>query len=101
MNKCDDVQERLDAYIGNDIDDSERIEIQIHLDECQNCTGVLRQLTRLSEVLQTWKGIEPSASMYEALKTRLKETESSASARSRILTPKLSDTLMLLSHEHA
>jgi len=86
MKKCEDVQERLEAYISNDIDDSKRIEIQIHLDECQSCSGVLRQLTRLSEVLQTWKGIEPSPRMYETLKTRLKKTESSASAWSRVFT---------------
>ncbi len=86
MKKCEDVQERLEAYISNDIDDSKRIEIQIHLDECQSCSGVLRQLTRLSEVLQAWKGIEPSPGMYETLKTRLKETESSASAWSRVFT---------------
>ncbi len=86
MKKCEDVQERLEAYISNDIDDSKRIEIKIHLDECQSCSGVLRQLTRLSEVLQTWKGIEPSPRMYETLKTRLRKTESSASAWSTVFT---------------
>ncbi|MFC1765949.1 zf-HC2 domain-containing protein [Planctomycetota bacterium] len=86
MKKCEDLQERLEAYISNDIDDSKRIEIQIHLDECQSCSGVLRQLTRLSEMLQTWKGIEPSPRIYETLKARLKRTESSASAWSRVFT---------------
>ncbi|UCC99939.1 MAG: zf-HC2 domain-containing protein [Phycisphaerales bacterium] len=84
MKECEDIQDRLEAYISNDIDDSERIEIQTHLDECQSCSGVLRQLTRLSEVLQTWKGIEPSPGMYETLKARLTETESSPSAWSRV-----------------
>ena len=80
MKKCEDVQKRLEAYVSNDIDNSERIEIQMHLAECQSCSGVLRQLTRLSEVLQTWKGIEPSPRIYETLKTRLRQTQSSASA---------------------
>ena len=86
MKKCEDIQERLEAYISNDINDSERIGIQIHLDECQNCSRVLRQLTRLSEVLQTWKEIEPSPRIYETLKTRLRKTESSASAWSGVFT---------------
>ena len=57
---CEDIQKELEAFLGNEIDEPKRNEIQSHLDKCQNCSEVLRQLTRLSEVLQTWKGIEPS-----------------------------------------
>jgi len=77
MMRCEDIQKELEAFLSNDFDDPKRSEIQSHLDECQNCSGVLRQLTRLSEVLQTWKGIEPSPMMYEKLKTRIKAAESS------------------------
>ena len=58
MIRCEDIQEELEAFIGNEIDKSRRNEIQNHLDKCQNCSGILRQLTSLSEVLQTWKEIE-------------------------------------------
>jgi len=70
--RCEDIQKELEAFLSSDMDDSKRREIQSHLDECQNCAQVLRQLTRLSEVLQTWKEIEPSSTMYEKLKTRMK-----------------------------
>ena len=60
MISCEDIQKELEAFLGNEIDEPKRSEIQSHLDKCQNCLEVLRQLTRLSEVLQTWKGIEPS-----------------------------------------
>jgi hypothetical protein len=75
--KCEDIQEELEAFLSNEIDKSKRSEIQSHLDKCQNCSGVLRQQTRLSEALQTWKGIEPSPLMYEKLKIRIKAPESS------------------------
>jgi len=76
MKKCEDIQKELDAFLSDDTDDLKRSEIQIHLDECQNCSRALRQLKRLSEVLQTWKGIEPSPLMYEKLKTRMRAHES-------------------------
>lgn len=77
MMRCEDIQEELEAFLSNEIDKPKRSEIQSHLDKCQNCSGVLRQLTRLSEALQTWKGIEPSPLMYEKLKIKMKASESS------------------------
>lgn len=74
--KCENIQKELEAYISCNIDESKRNEIQVHLDECQNCSRALRQLTRLSEVLQTWQGPEPSLMMYERLKKRIKAYES-------------------------
>lgn len=70
--RCEDIQKELEAFLSNDIDDPKRSKIQSHLDECPNCSRDLRQLTRLSEVLQTWKGIEPSPMMVEKLRTRMK-----------------------------
>jgi len=56
MKKCEDVQERLDEYISNDISDSERIEIQNHLDECPRCAAEVRQWTRLvATAAMTWE----------------------------------------------
>jgi hypothetical protein len=77
MMRCEDIQEELEAFLGSETDEPKRSEIQSHLDKCQNCSGVLRQLTRLSEALQAWKGIEPSPLMYEKLKFRMKAPESS------------------------
>lgn len=70
--RCEDVRKELEAFFSNDIDDLKKSEIQGHLDVCQNCSRVLRQLSGLSEVLQTWQGIEPSPMMYERLKRRMK-----------------------------
>jgi len=77
MMRCEDIQGELEAFLSDEVDEPKRSEIQRHLDKCQNCSVVLRQLTSLSKVLQTWKEIEPSPMMYEKLKTRMKANKSS------------------------
>ncbi len=83
MSKCEDIQKELHAYLSNEIDESPKNQIHDHLKDCQNCSQALQQLTRLSEVLQSWQGLEPSTLMYEKLKTRMK---TSRSFRARIFT---------------
>jgi hypothetical protein len=74
--KCEDIQKELKAFLDNEIDDQKKAEIQEHLDGCPNCTKDLEQLKKLSEVLHTWKGIEPSPLLYEKLKSRVESKES-------------------------
>ncbi len=75
MNKCDDIQKELDAYLCDDIDELTKAEIEDHLEECSHCALVLRKHKRISEVLQTWEEIEPSPFMYEQLMSRLRTTK--------------------------
>ncbi len=74
--RCEDVQKELEAFISNDIDEQQKTVLQEHLDQCPHCTQALQQLTKLSEVLQTWKGLEPPPFMYDKLKSRIKDSES-------------------------
>ncbi|UCC39634.1 MAG: zf-HC2 domain-containing protein [Candidatus Aminicenantes bacterium] len=74
--KCKDIQKRLKAFISDDMDEKRRNEIQKHLDSCLNCSRYLQQLTKLSEVVQTWKGMEPYPHLWEKVKSRIKEDES-------------------------
>jgi hypothetical protein len=83
MSKCEDIQQELHAYLSNEIDGSQKSQIHDHLKDCQNCSQALQQLTRLSKVLQSWQGLEPSTLMYEKFKTRMK---TSGSFRARIFT---------------
>ncbi len=76
MSKCEDVQKELEAFLSNEIDEPQKSQIHNHLKDCRNCSQALRQLTGLSEVLQSWEGLEPSPLMYEKLKTRIKTYES-------------------------
>ena len=74
--RCEDVQKELDAFLTDDIDELKKTEIQSHLDECSDCSRVLREQVGLSEVLRSWQGIEPSPMMYEKLKKRIGAYES-------------------------
>ncbi len=70
MSMCDDIQKELDAFLGGEIDEPQRSEIQEHLQSCSACAQVAQRLTRLSEVLQTWQAPEPSPLIYQGLKAR-------------------------------
>jgi len=72
MNRCDEIQKELDAFLCNDVDELIKAEIEDHLEECSNCARVLQQHKRLSEVLQTWEEIEPPPIMYEQLVSRIR-----------------------------
>jgi hypothetical protein len=74
--KCEGIQKRLKAFLSNDMDEKKKNEIQNHLDSCLNCSRYLEQLSKLSEVVQNWKGIEPSPHLWENIKSRIKEDES-------------------------
>jgi hypothetical protein len=74
--KCEDIQKELKAFLDDDIDDKKKVEIQEHLDRCPSCSKDLEELKNLSEVLHTWKGIEPSAHSYEKLQSRIETHES-------------------------
>ncbi|MEE9502094.1 MAG: zf-HC2 domain-containing protein [Candidatus Aminicenantaceae bacterium] len=74
--KCEDIQKELKAFLDNDIDDQKKSEIKGHLNQCPNCTRDLERQKKLSEVLRSWKGIEPSTNSYEKLEARIESNES-------------------------
>lgn len=74
--KCDDIQKELKAFLDNDMDARKKSEIKEHLDRCPDCSGDLEQLKKLSEILYSWRGIEPSAHSYEKLRSRIESKES-------------------------
>ena len=74
--KCEDIQKELKAFLDDDINDQKKIELQDHLNRCQNCSKDLEKLKKLSEVLHAWKGIEPVPHAYEKLQSRNEPNES-------------------------
>jgi hypothetical protein len=74
--KCEDIQKELKAFLDDDINDQQKIEVQDHLDRCPNCSKDLKQLKKLSEALHAWKGIEPSPQLHEKLESRIGSKES-------------------------
>jgi hypothetical protein len=72
MSKCKDTQKELEAFLNDETDTKKAREIQDHLKECPTCSQVLKESTRLSEVLQNW----PPSDLYENLKTKIKSADS-------------------------
>ena len=83
MSICEDIQKELEAFLSDEIDEPQKSKISDHLQGCQNCSRALRQLTKLSGVLQGWQALEPPPVMYEKLKARMKAHDS---FRTRTLT---------------
>ena len=77
MLKCEDVQNELQAFLGNEIDEPQKGEINDHIKNCQACSQALQQLKKLSEVLQAWEAPAPSPLMWDKLKKRIRTHESS------------------------
>ena len=74
--KCEDIQKEITSFLDNDIDDHKKSKITDHLNQCQNCSQDLERQIKLSHVLHTWKGIEPSPHSYEKLESRIESNES-------------------------
>jgi hypothetical protein len=76
MLTCEDVQNELQAFLSNEIDEPRKGEINDHIKNCRGCMQALGQLNKLSEVLQVWKAPEPSPLMWNKLKRRIRTHES-------------------------
>jgi hypothetical protein len=74
---CEEIRKELADFASGAADAAMINEIKNHLEACRDCSRELRQTKRLSEVLRSWKGIEPSPLMYDKLKTRMSASGSS------------------------
>jgi hypothetical protein len=74
--KCEDIQKELKAFLDNDLDGQKKIKLKDHLGRCPNCAKDLEQLSKLSEILHAWEGIEPPVHSYEKLQSRIESNES-------------------------
>lgn len=72
MSKCENIQNELEAFLSDEIDEPQKSKISDHLQGCRTCSQALRRLTNLSGVLDSWQDLEPSPLMYEKLKARMK-----------------------------
>jgi hypothetical protein len=66
----------LDAFKSEEVEEQKKTEIQSHLAGCGDCSEALKQLDGLSEVLHSWKEIEPSPLLFNKLKERMGILES-------------------------
>ncbi|MFW9894166.1 MAG: anti-sigma factor family protein, partial [Candidatus Thorarchaeota archaeon] len=76
MLRCEDVRRQLQAFLDNELDESQSHEISDHLKACRNCADALRRLPTLSKILQNWQAPEPSPLLYNKLKARMNTHDS-------------------------
>ena len=83
--RCDEVRPRLDAYLDDELAETERGQLRDHLADCPECGPQAAALERLRE------GIRRSAPIYrspEALRSRLRfALRREAAATSRAVRP--------------
>lgn len=56
---CKNIKETLIQYSLDGLDDIEKNNIEIHLDNCSECKAYLSESTGLWNLLETWDEIEP------------------------------------------
>lgn len=96
MQKCEDIQKELEAYLSDEIDEPKKRHIRNHLQDCRNCSQVLQRLTKLSGVLDSWQALEPSPLMYEKLQARLKAHKSFGNPLVRKVAFKLTEVAAIV-----
>jgi len=74
---CEEIRKELADFAGGETDAAMIDEIKNHLEACRDCSRELRQTKRLSEVLRSWKGIDPPPLMVDKLKMRTNASGSS------------------------
>lgn len=94
---CDEVQERLSAWLDGELAAEERQQVAAHLEVCPGCQGELALLTRLDAALGTLEAPAP-AQLPERMLARLRPRrrywwQSLAMAASLILGIVLGGTL--------
>src|SRR6516165_7198104 len=87
MMQCDRIRHRLEAYVDNELSETERDQVRDHLADCPECGPEAAAIERLRE------GIRKSAPIYrapEALRSRLRfalRREAAATARAARSAP--------------
>jgi len=73
--ECEDVRNRLKAFVDDDLEGSELTAVRDHLDGCPSCSRAARQMSQLPGVLQAWPAAELPDGLYARLKAGLESRE--------------------------
>jgi hypothetical protein len=70
--QCNDIQEKLSAYMDEDISSGERVLIDEHLKSCQQCKETLADLRKTTEYVRNLNDVEPPAWMTQKIITKIR-----------------------------
>ncbi|MBM4145773.1 MAG: DUF2275 domain-containing protein [Nitrospira sp.] len=70
--QCNDIQEKLSAYIDGDISSEERMLIDEHLKSCEQCNKTLAEMKKTTEYVRDLGDIEPPAWLTQKIMTKIR-----------------------------
>lgn len=78
---CDDVRERLTAYLDGDLDPDRGTVVRGHLRTCDACRRVAEQESALRDGLRSLPTLDPPSAMWAAIQSQLAAAEVAESKR--------------------
>jgi len=73
--KCKNVKKNLVLFLGNDLSEERRVEMENHLKTCPDCSHLLEGFSQLWGTLEDREKIEASPYFWTRLKQRITEYE--------------------------
>jgi len=70
--QCNDIQEKLSAYMEGDSSSEERMIIEEHLKSCQQCNETLAEMKKTTEYVRDLGDIEPPAWLTQKIMTKIR-----------------------------
>jgi hypothetical protein len=70
--QCNDIQEKLSAYIEGDISSEERMLIDKHLKSCEQCRETLAEMKKTTEYVRDLDDIEPPAWLTQKIMEKIR-----------------------------
>ena len=71
--RCSEIQKKISPYIDNEMTDTQKKEIENHLNICENCQRVYQTMLQSWELLDVLPKPEPASFLYTHIRARLSE----------------------------
>ncbi|MBI2816107.1 MAG: zf-HC2 domain-containing protein [Acidobacteria bacterium] len=75
---CEQIESRLMDYMEGALREQDHQTVQAHLHSCSSCAQRVEGFMDVFNVLDSWKGIEPSPSFNAGLRQRIEQESASA-----------------------
>ena len=71
MKNCDWIEERLSAYIDNELDAKERTDFESHCDHCNACRATIVEFQAIGTLMRQSEASVDTNSLWEQVAPRL------------------------------
>lgn len=87
MENCEEIRYLLSAYLDGELEESERIDLEEHLEDCPGCAEELAGLKESREILGSLEGVEPPPDFLSRVHSRLENQSSVKSGTRKLIFP--------------